>query len=164
MSRGYKRVEERAPDVSCGDRIFWLRLCPCENCSLLGMGVTLGSASAHEPSPQARGPPGAGRGSLGCYCFDSLENLQSMSSIMALTWAFLSYLCVPSLCPVEVQYKNGPNSCSSWGQGPRMSAGCLTPGAGKSQWMCPLPTSAFCIAHTSTCESSTLSEDLRAEL
>lgn len=56
MSRGYKRVEERAPDVSCGDRIFWLRLCPCENCSLLGMGVTLGSASAHEPSPQARGP------------------------------------------------------------------------------------------------------------
>lgn len=50
MSRGYKWVEERAPDVSCGDRIFWLRRCPRENCSLLGMGITLGSASAHEPS------------------------------------------------------------------------------------------------------------------
>ena len=130
--------------------------------------LTLGSASTQVPGPQAHGEgtgalKGVGEGSLGCYCFDSLKNLQSMSS-MGLTWPFLSSLCITSLCPIEVGYKNGLDSCSSWGQGPRMSAGCLTPGAGKSQWMYPLPASAFCAADTSPCESTTLSEDLRAEL
>lgn len=76
---------------------------------------------------------------------------------MVLTWPFLSSLCILSLCPIDDRYKNGPNLCSSWGQGPGMSAGCLSPGAGKSKGMSPLPRNASCIA------SSPPSRELHSE-